>query len=161
MIIAGIDPGSNVTGYSFIKINERDQNRPQVLEYGVIRSRPKESLPQKLDRIHQTLTHLFSQYQPSHMALESAFVAKFPQAALILGHTRGAIMVAAMALQIEIFEYEPRLIKKASTGSGAASKDQVAEMVQKHYQLKSIPTPSDAADALAIAYCHLLHARLI
>ena len=157
MIIAGIDPGSNLTGYSIVQIQPR---RLSVLEYGVIRSKPREKLPEKLLRIYRSLNRIFTEYRPEHLALESAFVAKYPQAALVLGHTRGAIMVAAHALQLEIFEYSPRLVKKAVAGIGRASKRQVGEMVQRHFSLSKVPTPADTADALAVAYCHLLQQKL-
>ena len=153
MIVAGIDPGSNATGYAFL---QKKTEGIKVLEYGVIRSKPSESLPDKLIKIYDSLFHLFQNYNPHHLALETAFVAKYPRPALVLGHARGAIMVAARANRIEVYEYEPRVIKRAVVGVGRASKSQVASMIQKHLLLANPPKPSDVADALAAAYCHLL-----
>jgi crossover junction endodeoxyribonuclease RuvC len=158
LIVAGIDPGSNATGYSFLKITG---NSIIVLEYGVVRTKPSYSLPEKLKLIHDSLSHFFETYNPRDLAIETAFVAKYPQAALILGHTRGAIMVDAQTQGIKIHEYAPRVVKKSVVGSGRASKAQVASMIQKHLQLKQIPKPEDAADALAVAYCHLIRMKLL
>jgi crossover junction endodeoxyribonuclease RuvC len=126
-----------------------------VLEYGAIRAKTGESLPLRLERIHRELTALFVLYKPSALALESIFFAKHARAALILGHARGAIMVAAQSQGVTVAEYAPRLVKQAATGKGGASKEQVAELIRTHLRLKSLPRPADAADALAIAYCHL------
>lgn len=169
MILAAIDPGSNATGYAFLEQPSRtpagakgkETGVIKVLEYGVIRSKPKESLPQKLHRIHQTLDSFFKLYAPKHLAMETAFVAKYPRAALVLGHTRGAIMVCATQHNMDVFEYEPRVIKNSVVGTGSASKAQVAGLIQQHLQLTKPPTPSDAADALAVGYCHLIQSRQI
>jgi crossover junction endodeoxyribonuclease RuvC len=151
----GVDPGTAVTGYAFL---EQRGGRIAVLEYGVVRSKPSEPLPRRLEKIHRELGVLIETYSPVVLALESIFLAKFPQSALILGHARGAIMVAAQSRGIPVEEYAPTLVKKAVVGRGSASKDQVAALMQNHLQLKDLPTPADAADALAIAFCHLIHA---
>jgi crossover junction endodeoxyribonuclease RuvC len=151
----GVDPGTAVTGYAFL---EQRGGRIAVLEYGVVRSKPSEPLPRRLEKIHRELGALIETYSPVVLALESIFLAKFPQSALILGHARGAIMVAAQSRGIPVEEYAPTLVKKAVVGRGSASKDQVAALMQNHLQLKDLPTPADAADALAIAFCHLIHA---
>lgn len=153
MIVSGIDPGSNATGYAFLK---KESEKIEVLEYGVIRTKPTDPLSNKLKKIYDSLFQLFKNYQPKYLALETAFVAKYPGAALVLGHTRGAIMIAAQAYNIQIEEYEPRVVKKAVVGVGRASKDQIAAMIQRHLLLQQPPKPADAADALAVAYCHLL-----
>jgi len=151
----GVDPGTAATGYAFL---EQRAGRIVVLEYGVVRSRPSDPLPRRLEKIHRELGVLIETYSPAVLALESIFLAKFPQSALILGHARGAIMVAAQARGIPVEEYAPTLVKKAVVGRGAASKDQVAALMQSHLQLRDLPKPADAADALAIAFCHLIHA---
>jgi len=155
-IILGVDPGTRLTGYAFI---EERKSRIHVLEYGVIRSKAGESLSVRLHRIYRDLTALMEVYQPSALALESIFFAKFARAALILGHARGAILVAAQAQGIAIAEYPPTQVKQAVTGRGNATKDQVATLMQANLNLKQLPTPADAADALAIAYCHLYSAK--
>jgi len=156
LIIAGIDPGSNITGYAFLNVY---QDRLKVLEYGVIRSKSNWTLPEKLSHIYGSLTKLMEQYSPDGVAMETAFFAKYPSAALVLGHVRGAIMTAASNLKIPIYEYEPKVVKKSVVGGGSASKQQVAKMVQKLLNLSKLPTPTDAADALAVCYCHTLRSR--
>ncbi|MFC1586631.1 crossover junction endodeoxyribonuclease RuvC, partial [Fibrobacterota bacterium] len=138
MIVAGIDPGSLCTGYAFL---QNEASKIKVLEYGVIRSKPALLLVDKLKRIFDNLSDLFLNYRPQHLALETAYVAKYPRAALVLGHTRGAVMVAACSHHTKVFEYEPRLIKKAVVGVGRASKSQVAVMIQKHLMLAELPKP--------------------
>jgi crossover junction endodeoxyribonuclease RuvC len=156
VIVLGVDPGTAVTGYAFL---EERAGKIAVLEYGVVRSKPSEPLPRRLEKIHRELGVLIDTYGPSVLALESIFLAKFAQSALILGHARGAIMVAAQSRGVPVEEYAPRLVKKAAVGRGGASKEQVAALMQSHLQLRDLPKPADAADALAVAFCHLLHAR--
>lgn len=156
MILLGIDPGSIRTGYAFIH-PERDKLK--VLEYGVIHNPAHHPLPQRIFKIFSELSKLLQNYKPNSVALETAFVAKYAQPALILGHARGAIMAAVGQQNLPLSEYEPRLVKKVLTGRGGASKAQITHLVQHIYGLKLAPTPADAADALAIAYCHLVHLK--
>ena len=156
MIAMGVDPGTAVTGYAFL---EERAGKITVLEYGVVRSRASDPLPRRLEKIHRELGVLIDTYSPKVLALESIFLAKFPQSALILGHARGAIMVAAQSRGVPVEEYAPRLVKKAAVGRGGASKEQVAALMQSHLKLRDLPKPADAADALAVAFCHLLHAK--
>ena len=156
MIAMGVDPGTAVTGYAFL---EERGARFAVLEYGVVRSRSTDPLPQRLEKIYRELRQLMETYHPAVLALESIFHAQFARSALVLGHARGAIMVAAQSLGIPVTEYAPRLVKKAAVGRGGASKEQVAALMKTHLQLRDLPKPADAADALAIAFCHLTRAR--
>lgn len=170
MIVLGVDPGTHRTGYAFLEnrdgrpeplvpgIPGANAGRIRVLEYGVIRCKAADPLPDRLGKIHRELSALMVVYHPVHMALESIFFAKFPQSALVLGHARGAIMVAAQSHGIPVSEYAPRLVKQATVGTGSATKERVSAMVQSHLGLKLPPTPADAADALAIAFCHLIQA---
>ncbi len=156
MIVVGVDPGSAVTGYAFL---EQGSHALKVLEYGVIRCKTSDPLDKRLGKIHSELKALLEIYRPSELALESIFFAKFPRSALVLGHARGAIMVAAHSLGIPVAEYSPKTVKQAAVGWGGASKSQVGQMIQSHLHLKQAPTPVDAADALAIAYCHLIQIK--
>ncbi len=156
MIAMGVDPGTAVTGYAFL---EERGSRLAVLEYGVVRSRATDPLPQRLEKIHRELHQLMETYHPDVLALESIFFAQFARSAMVLGHARGAIMVAAQSLKIPVAEYAPRLVKKAAVGHGGASKQQVATLMKTHLQLRDLPKPADAADALAIAFCHLTRGR--
>ncbi len=131
----------------------------KVLEYGVIRCKATDPLDQRLGKIYGELKALLQVYRPEDLALESIFFAKFPRSALVLGHARGAIMVAAHSLGIRVWEYAPRTVKQSAVGYGGATKDQVGQMIRMHLQLKQAPTPVDAADALAIAYCHLIQVK--
>ncbi len=153
MIVVGVDPGSIATGYAFL---ENRSGTLKVLEFGALRCKETWSLSRRLMYIHQGLFDLFKNYAPQAMALESSFFSKFPRSVLVLGHARGAIMVAAERLGIEVAEYAPRLVKQAATGRGAASKEQVALMIKSHLKLRQTPEPIDASDALAVAYCHIL-----
>jgi crossover junction endodeoxyribonuclease RuvC len=157
MIVLGVDPGTLRTGYAFL---ERFPDRIRVLEYGVIRNPDDAELAARLEKIHRELRALMETYRPAHLALESIFHAKFARSALILGHARGAVMVAAHSLGIPVMEYAPRQVKQATVGTGSASKERVAALVQAHLGLKSLPKPADAADALAVAFCHLIQTRL-
>ena len=170
MIVLGVDPGTQRTGYAFLETRGRDggflpgipsanAGRIRVLEYGVIRNSASAPLPLRLEKIHRELRVLMETYQPACLALESIFFAKFPQSALILGHARGAIMVAAQSLGVPVAEYAPTLVKRSVVGSGNASKERVAMMIQSHLGLKKAPTPADAADALAIGFCHLIQSK--
>jgi crossover junction endodeoxyribonuclease RuvC len=155
-LVVGIDPGSIRTGYAFL---EWRQSRLRVLEYGVIRLRAGETLPLRLAHIQKELSALLKTYEPTSMALETIFHGKFARSALILGHARGAIMATAAAHEVPILEYAPTLVKQAVVGKGHASKTQVAALIQSHLGLKQLPQPADAADALAIAFCHLMQVR--
>lgn len=155
-LVVGIDPGSLRTGYAFLEARKK---QIRVLEYGVIRAKEGESLPQRLARIQRELSVLLKTYQPSSMALESIFHGKFARSALILGHARGAIMATAAAQDLPIAEYAPNLVKQAVVGRGHASKSQVAALMQTHLGLRQLPTPADAADALAVAFCHWIQIR--
>ncbi len=152
MITVGIDPGSNRTGYAFL---HKPGNQINVLEYGVIQTTKSDILSDKLKTIFNALRKLFETYKPEYLAIETAFVAKYPKAALVLGETRGTIIAAANLFDLKIHEYEPRLVKKAITGVGKATKLQVTYMIEKRLRLQKTPKPSDAADALAVAYCFL------
>lgn len=156
VLVLGIDPGSIRTGYAFL---EWRQNRLRVLEYGVIRMRDGDILPVRLGQIQRELSALIKTYEPNSMALETIFHGKFARSALILGHARGAIMATAAAQNLSIAEYAPTLVKQAIVGKGHASKAQVATMIQSHLGLRQLPQPADAADALAIAFCHLMQVR--
>lgn len=152
MIILGIDPGSHVTGYAFI---EKIDRKLKVLEYGVIRCKPKDTLPLRLKYLCSTLRELLTIHEPQVLSIENVFFSVNAKSALILGQARGAILATCMEKDVFVKEYSPKEIKQFAVGRGSASKEQVAWMMQKHYQLKEIPKPHDASDALAAAWaCH-------
>ncbi len=153
-VLLGIDPGTAVTGFGVVTVDRR--RRAELVACGVVRTSPKAPLVARLLEIHEAVAGLISEFAPAVMSIESAFYGKNVRSALTLGQARGAIIVAAARCGVEVAEYAPREIKKAVVGTGAATKDQVAYMVRRHLRLRTDPTPSDAADALAAALCHAL-----
>jgi len=151
-IILGIDPGTAVTGYGVV--SRGDDGSVSLLECGVIRTVPKEALPHRIRDIFLGVQKVIERFEPSSMAVEDVFQGKNVRSALTLGHARGAILLAAALQDLPIAEYSPREIKKAVVGTGGATKDQVAYMVQRHLRLKDAPSPPDAADGVAAALCH-------
>ncbi len=152
-IIIGIDPGTNVMGYGILGIKGKN---PEMIMMGVIELNKFESHYLRLARIYERVSGLIEQYLPDEMAIEAPFYGKNVQSMLKLGRAQGVAMAAALNRDIPICEYEPRKIKLAITGSGAASKEQVKEMMRR---ILNIPQESmlpqlDATDALAAALCH-------
>ena len=127
-----------------------------LVECGVIRTSSKAPLPTRIREIFEGITALVERFEPDVVSVEQVFHGKNARTALTLGHARGAILLAASIADVQIAEYSPRAIKKAVTGYGAATKDQVAYMVQRQLRLKTMPTPSDAADGVAAALSHCL-----
>ena len=151
-IVLGIDPGTAVTGYGVV--SRGDDGAVSLLECGVIRTSAGEPLPDRIREIFLGIQEVIERFQPSSVVVEDVFQGKNVRSALTLGHARGAILLAAALQELSIAEYSPREIKKAVVGTGGATKDQVAYMVQRHLRLKTPPTPSDAADGVAAALCH-------
>lgn len=149
-VILGIDPGSLVTGYGLISI---EANKLQYIDSGCIRTRAKD-MTQRLKIIYQCLQEIIQQYFPTEAAIEQVFVHANAGSALKLGQARGAAIVAVAENLLPIFEYAARQIKQAVVGSGSADKTQVQHMVKTLLNLPQAPQ-ADAADALAIAICHI------
>lgn len=152
-IIMGIDPGTNVMGYGVLGINGR---KPQLIVMGVIKLNSFESHYKRLNRIYERVSSLISQYLPDEMAIEAPFYGKNVQSMLKLGRAQGVAMAAALARDIPIAEYAPLSIKQAVTGSGAASKERVANMLKYILDIpeEKMPHLLDATDALAAAMTH-------
>jgi len=149
--IFGIDPGSERTGYGCV---ETDGSRHRVITSGAIRTPPTASFPEKLLSIHTGLVVLLGECQPDCVAIENLFYANNARSALKLGHARGVAMLAAVEAGLPVVEYTPAEVKRAVVGYGRAEKHQVQQMVKLILGLAVLPTPHDAADALAIAICH-------
>ncbi len=152
-IIIGIDPGTNVMGYGILGVKGKT---PQMMAMGVIQLSKFESHYLRLRRIYERVSGLVEQYLPDEMAIEAPFFGKNVQSMLKLGRAQGVAMAAALSRDVPITEYEPRKIKMAITGNGAASKEQVQEMLRR---ILSIPKEDllpqlDATDALGAALCH-------
>ena len=158
MIVLGIDPGTAVTGYGVVK-GDRSLP-PRLIECGVIRTRPRDTLPQRLKEIHAGVIELIERHHPDTMSIEDVFYARNVRTTIVLGHARGVILLAGEQSGVEIFEYPPAEIKKAIVGTGGATKQQVQFMVARLLRLKTAPEPPDAADGVAAALCHVMAARL-
>lgn len=152
-IIICIDPGTNIMGYGILGVNGK---KPDMIAMGVIELSKFESHYMRLRRIYDRVLSLVEQYLPDEMAIEAPFFGKNVQSMLKLGRAQGVAMAAALSRQVPITEYEPRKIKMAITGNGAASKEQVQEMLRRILNLKSeqLLPQLDASDALAAALCH-------
>lgn len=147
MRVLGIDPGSRVTGYGVIEAPQ------EVLAWGVIRLKG-EDLATRLKILFEEITALINRYQPGVVALEEVIPETFPRSALKLGQAQGAAIIAAATAQRPVFCYHPLEVKKALTGYGAASKEQLRYMVAATLGVKET-LPIDASDALAVALYHL------
>jgi crossover junction endodeoxyribonuclease RuvC len=150
--VFGIDPGSERTGYGCV---ETDGSRHRLVTCGAIVTSPRLGFPAQLLRIHQGLAALLAEHRPEVVALESVFYAANVRSALKLGHARGVAMLAAVEAGYPVAEYTPAEIKQSVVGYGRAEKRQVGEMVRMILGLAEVPTPHDAADALAVAICHV------
>ena len=152
MRIFGIDPGSRRTGYGCV---ETDGRRARLVLCGAISASADEPFPQRLAIIHRQLTELLRSCRPECVAVENLFHANNVRSALKLGHARGVAMLAAIEAGCELVEYTPAEVKRAVVGYGRAEKPQVQQMVKLLLGMTQLPTPHDAADALAVALCHL------
>jgi crossover junction endodeoxyribonuclease RuvC len=152
MRIFGIDPGADRTGYGCV---ETDGSRHRIVTCGAITAPASASFPDKLLQIHERLATLLRECAPDAAAVESLFYAVNVKSALKLGHARGVAVLAAVEAGVAVVEYTPAEIKRAVVGYGRAEKPQVQHMVKLLLALPSVPTPHDAADALAVAICHV------
>ena len=155
-IILGVDPGTQIAGYGLIKVTAQ---RIELLQYGVLKLNKYSTHELKLQKIFQRITQLIDEYLPDEMAIEDPFYGKNPQSMLKLGRAQGVAMAAALNRSIPIVEYAPRKVKQSVTGSGSASKEQVAYMVERILNQKLDAEFFDATDAVAIAICHHYHAN--
>lgn len=156
MRVLGLDPGSRRTGWGVV---ERIGTGLRCVGYGSVAPRARLELPQRLHDIAARVGEVIEQTAPDCASVEEAFYHESVRSTLVLGHVRGALLVAAVQRGLSIAEYSPREIKLSVVGTGAASKEQVAYMVRRLVGLKGTLQP-DAADALAAAICHLNQARL-
>lgn len=153
MRVLGIDCGTECTGYGVVELGRN--GKLLCLTCGAIRLSPRHALPAKLATIFTRLGVIIEQYRPDNVAIEEVFYALNVKSALKLGQVRGVAMLAASSTGLTVSEYSPLTIKSAVVGYGRAEKHQVQHMVTQLLNLAEIPEPPDAADALAIAICHL------
>jgi crossover junction endodeoxyribonuclease RuvC len=151
-LILGVDPGTAVTGFGVVR--HHPQGGVELVECGVVRTRSQAELSDRLRDIFEGISEVIARHRPTAVAVEGAFYSKNVRTAIVLGHARGVILLAAALQGIEVAEYPPAEIKTAVAGSGGATKLQVGLMVQRHLRLVEPPRPEDAADGVAAALCH-------
>ena len=152
MFVLGIDPGLSVTGYGVIVSRGE---RLQAVAAGALRTSPGGADAARLAELFADLERLLGEYRPSEVAVEQVFVNRNLQTATAVGRASGVILLAAARAGVPVFEYTPSAVKLAVTGSGDAAKDRVQALVARRLGLPEAPRPADAADALAVALCHL------
>ena len=157
MRILGIDPGLNLTGYGVLEVVDQ---RPQLVEAGVVRGKTRGALPERVEQIFDGVADVIGSLQPDVMALEKLYSHyERPTTAILMGHARGAICLAAAKAGVGVEDYAATQVKKTLTGNGRAPKWQMQQAIARELGLSAPPEPADVADALAIAFCHLCVAR--
>ena len=151
-VALGIDPGTAIVGYAVVEARGSELN---MVACDVITTPSTMSMPERLQYIYHRLNEIVITYRPNESAMEELFFAKNARTALTVGQARGVAMLALANGGLAVSEYTPKQVKQAVTGYGGANKEQVGEMVRILLHLKSIPRPDDAADAAAVAICHL------
>ena len=152
MIIVGFDPGLATLGFGVIR--KENKKKPEVIDYGIISTPKDENLAVRLVMLEKGIKQIIETYKPDEIAVEELFFAKNVKTAISVAHARGVILRTANKECGKLYEYTPLQIKQALTGYGRADKNQIQQMVKTFLNLKTIPKPDDAADALAVALCH-------
>lgn len=156
MITLGVDPGTAMMGYGIVD----GDDEPTLVTYGVVETTAKESMDRRLVKLYDTVWELIRTHAPDVLAVEQLFFARNVTTALAVGQARGVVLLAAAQHGMDVFEYKPAEVKQTISGYGKADKPQMQEMVRVLLGLQNIPRPDDAADALAVALCHVQMTRL-
>jgi crossover junction endodeoxyribonuclease RuvC len=154
-VTIGFDPGTALLGYGVL----RGDDSLGVVDYGVVETNKADPMPRRLLYIYNGVMRLIRQHRPDVVALEQLFFSRNVTTALTVGQARGVVMLAAAQSDLEVAEYTPAEVKQAVSGYGKATKAQMQEMVRVLLGLDIAPYPDDAADALAVAICHIQHMR--
>jgi crossover junction endodeoxyribonuclease RuvC len=157
MLVLGIDPGLATTGYGLV---EGDGQRLELVAYGVVRTPAKTPIARRLLQLHDELAEILREYRPDEAAVEELFFSTNARTAIVVGEARGVVILTLAEAGLPIAEYTPLQVKQAITGYGQADKAQVQQMVSLLLNLRYVPQPDDAADALAISVCHHHSAKL-
>ena len=157
MLVLGVDPGTAITGYGLVC---EEADGLTLVDYGVITTPAGQSLAKRLQAIYRGLADVARQHQPQQAAVEELFFSRNVRTALSVGHARGVALLALADAGLPIHEYKPLQIKQAIAGYGGADKQQVQQMVRLLLDLDHVPQPDDAADAVAVAVCHIHSARM-
>jgi crossover junction endodeoxyribonuclease RuvC len=162
MRVFGIDCGTEITGYGVVTCEEKGRERKLIAEaLGGIRLSKKQTLPQRLAMVYSEISSLLEEWKPDIVAVEEVFYSVNAKSALKLGQVRGVALLAAARHELPVAEYAPLKIKSSVVGYGLAKKEQVQFMVARLLGLAELPEPADAADALAIAICHIHTAQTL
>jgi crossover junction endodeoxyribonuclease RuvC len=162
MRVFGIDCGTEITGFGVVDVDERGRTpRLNCCTFGAIRMSKQKTMPERLKQVYDELSAALVEWQPDTVAVEEVFYSVNAKSALKLGQIRGVALLAAAAQGLPLAEYAPLKIKSSVVGYGLAAKEQVQFMVARLLQLAEPPSPPDAADALAIAICHIHTAQTL
>lgn len=156
-VVLGLDPGTATTGYGVV---EEKDGKLSLVDYGCIETKAGKELSERLDEIYDEFLEVIKKYNPNEIAIEELFFAANTKTAIVVGHARGVLMLGSEKSGKKVAEYTPLQVKQALVGYGRADKKQMQEMVKTFLNLKEVPKPDDAADALAVAICHI-HSRAI
>lgn len=156
MRVLGIDPGIAIVGYSIL---DYDNNKIKCLEYGFITTSSKSALPDRLSFIYQEMNKIIDEFQPDDCAFEELFFNKNVKTAITVSQARGVEILSCINKDLSLYEYTPLQIKQAVVGYGRADKRQVQETVKTILKFNEIPKPDDAADAIAVALCHIFGSK--
>ncbi len=158
MLIMGIDPGVATVGFGFVEMNGRDF---RAIEYGVVETKPRQLLEERLKQIYDDICTLLKNYRPECISIEELFFNSNTTTAIDVAQARGVILLAARQHGTDVYEYTPLQVKSSLTGYGRADKHQMQYMTRLLLHLGETPRPDDAADALALAICHGQHAASV
>jgi crossover junction endodeoxyribonuclease RuvC len=158
VIVLGIDPGTATTGFGLVE--EDAEGEAKLMRYGAILTPAGQPMPERLRSIYEDVTALIRAAGPDSVAVEQLFFGRNVTTALSVGQARGVILLAAAQAGLAIYEYKPSEVKQALVGYGNADKKQIQEMLRIMLRLEDVPRPDDAADAVAVAVCHLHSMRL-
>ncbi len=157
MLVLGIDPGTALCGYGLVR---QEQDEMSLVAYGAVSTPANSPLPARLLQIYTELSGLIARYRPDAAAVEKLFFAKNSRTALAVGHARGVVLLVTAQAKLPVGEYTPNEVKQAIVGYGGADKNQMQQMVRMLLHLDFVPEPDDAADAVAIAICHIQSSHL-
>jgi crossover junction endodeoxyribonuclease RuvC len=153
MIILGIDPGTATTGFGIIEQQSKQKAKYRILEFGVVSTSKKDSDEERLKILYEDINFLIKKYKPQKVGIEKLFFTTNQKTAMTVSQARGVVLLACALNNIKIKEFTPLQVKNILCGYGKAEKKQIQFMVKQTFELKTIPKPDDAADALAIALC--------
>jgi crossover junction endodeoxyribonuclease RuvC len=156
MITLGVDPGTALLGFGIV----RGEDEPELVTFGVVETTTAEPMHRRLVRLYEAVWELIRLHAPDVLAIEQLFFARNVTTALAVGQARGVVLLAAAQHGMDVFEYKPSEVKQTISGYGKADKHQMQEMVRMQLNLPAVPTPDDAADALAVALCHVQMSRM-